>query len=129
MLLDAETYKLVFEATPNIKFTDIKDQLFKTLSSQNIKEFSEAGLKLGNVYKIVFHKRLNDHNREQVKSNAVQASKVPVKELKDFDECETGQSCFDGLACKNTIYSFKCDCPPGYDEKDFRCVKGMLPNF
>lgn len=126
LFIDAETYKLVFEATPNVKFADIKDTLFKRLQLLQIQEFVEVGLRLGNVYKIRFYKSLTLNEREQVKSIANTASNVFIKELTDFNECETGQSCYDGLQCKNTLYSFKCDCPSGYQAKNFRCVQGKL---
>lgn len=123
-IIDAETYKMVFEATPTIQFTVIKDLLFLRLKTLQIQEFAEVGLRLGNVYKIRFYRTLSDNDREQVKSIASDTSKTSIKDLDDFDECETGQSCFDGLKCKNLQYSFKCDCPPGYQAKENRCVQG-----
>lgn len=95
------------------------------LREQKIQKAFPVGL--GNLYALKFYHALSSSEVRKLRSVAVDVAGTAVKKLTDYDECKDGkQSCYNGLRCVNTEFSFKCGCPEGYEVKDNRCIIGKL---
>lgn len=123
----AETYKIQYEATPTgVRKIDIIDALKRELQILDIQDAFAIGL--GNLYAATFHRSLTDAERSRVRTIAFAiANSERVSDLADYNECEEGkQSCFNGLRCINTKFSFRCGCPDGYHIKQNRCIQEVV---
>ncbi|XP_066912368.1 uncharacterized protein [Clytia hemisphaerica] len=125
----AETYTIRYESTPSgIRTSDITNGFKLKLLSQKITKSFSVGL--GNLYAVTFYQALTEAERRKLQSVASDvAAGTTVAEISDFNECVDGkQSCYNGLKCINTQYSFRCGCPEGYEVKENRCIQEVDSN-
>ena len=124
-LLDAETYTIQFASTPSgIRTSDIISGLKQQLRGLKITNAFSVGL--GNLYAVTFYRALSGDEKNKLQAVASSVSNgEAVSAISDYNECDEGkQSCYNGLKCVNTLFSFRCGCTDGFELKDGQCVQG-----
>ena len=48
-----------------------------------------------------------------------------VISVKDVNECEVNDPCISPAKCRNTVGSYACDCPTGYEKKSKNECQGI----
>lgn len=129
IFLDAEAYTIRYESTPSgVRQTDIINGFKLKLREQKVQKVFPIGL--GNLYALTFYHTLSSSERRKLRSVAADVAGTTVADITDYNECKDGsQSCYHGLRCINSPFSFKCGCPEGYEVKEGRCIQGKLTVF
>jgi len=125
--LDAQTYTIQYASTPSgIRTSDIISGFKQQLKAMKITNAFSVGL--GNLYAVTFYSALTPDQKNKLQAVATSVSNgEAVSDITDYNECDQGkQSCYNGLKCVNTLFSFRCGCTDGFELKDGQCVQGKF---